>query len=149
MGARAQVAQALYERPYYQFFFFSIIIEMCIEIFLIMLTFRHVWVDNTQKINSRNLKFSMNFYQLQSQLLSLTFSRLICAEPCILLRNCSSPCCQNHKKLLLTPKVAQKLSSTIGTGLVILRYSFALLVISDILWSSCFEWTKKALVKSG
>ena len=54
---------------------------------------------------------------------SLTFSFLICAPNLYfaqkLLRKAKfARGCQNCKKLLQTPKVAQKLPSTIGTGLI-------------------------------
>ena len=54
---------------------------------------------------------------------SLTFSFLICASNLYfvqkLLRKAKfARGCQNCKKLLQTPKVAQKLPSTIGTGLI-------------------------------
>ena len=64
-----------------------------------------------------------NLHELKFSIKSLTSSRLICALNLYfaqkLLREAKiAQDCQNRKRLFQTPKVAQKLPHTIGTGLI-------------------------------
>ena len=83
----------------------------------------NVAIFNLKKIYLKKFdKHSRNSHELKFSMKSLTFSFLICAPNLYfaqkLLRKAKfARGCQNCKKLLQTPKVAQKLPSTIGTGL--------------------------------